>query len=130
MNFPNCNLFHFKLPSQDPYEAVHFIWKQPNTECDNTPELLKLLDSLKSSCKTFYTPAMRKEIQFKLKQLAVVKPHIAILIIKDLLGDQAACSSQNEKEILERLNTAVSCGEDIIVDLRKNNGATPKFDKF
>ena len=129
-NLPNCNLFHFKLPSQGPYEAVHFIWKQPNTECDNTPEQLKLVDSLKSSCKTFYTRAMRKEIQFKLKQLGVVKPHVAIFIIKDLLGDQAACSSQNEKEILERLNTAISCGEDIIVDLRKNNGATPKFDEF
>ena len=73
---------------------------------------------------------MRKEIQFKLKQLEVVKTHVAIFIIKDLLGEQAACSSQNEKEILERLNTAISCGEDTIVDLRKNNGATPKFDEF
>ena len=71
---------------------------------------------------------MRKEMQFKLKQLGVVKPHVAIFIIKDLLSDQDACSSQNKKEILERLNTAVSCGEDIIVDLRKNNGATPKFE--
>ena len=94
-NLPNCNLFHFKLPSQGPYEAVHFIWKQPNTECDNTPEQFKLLDSLKS-CKTFYTRAMRKEIQFKLKQLGAVKPHVAIFIVKDLLGNQAACSSQNE----------------------------------
>ena len=73
---------------------------------------------------------MRKEIQFKLKQLGVVKPDIAIFIIKDLLSNQATCSSQNEKEILERLNTAISCGEDIIVDLRKNNGAAPKFDEF
>ena len=73
---------------------------------------------------------MRKEIQFKLKQLSVVKPHVAIFIIKDLLGDQAACSSQNEKEILEKLNTTISCGEDIIVDLRKNNGTAPKFDEF
>ena len=129
-NLPNCNLFHLKLPSQDPYEAVHVIWKQSNTECDNTQELLKLLDSLKSSCKTFYIRAMRKEIQFKLKQLGVVKPHIAIFIIKDLLGDQSACSSQNENEILERLNTAISRGKDIIVGLRKNNGATPKFDQF
>ena len=73
---------------------------------------------------------MRKEIQFRLKQLGVVKPHVAIFVIKDLLGDQAACSSQIKKEILERLNTAISCREDIIVDLRKNNGATPKFDEF
>ena len=60
----------------------------------------------------------------------MIKPHAAIFIIKDLLGDQAACSSQNEKELLERLNTAISCGEDIIVDLWKNNGATPKIDEF
>ena len=97
-NLPECNLFHFKLPSQGPYEAVHFIWKQPNTECDNTPQQLKLVDSLKSSCKTFYTRAMRKEIQFKLKQLGVVKPHVAIFIIKDLLDDQVACSSQMKKK--------------------------------
>ena len=73
---------------------------------------------------------MRKEIQLKLKQLGVVKPNVVIFIIKDLLGNQAPCSSQNEKEILERLNTAISCGEEIIVDLRKNNSATPKFDEF
>ena len=112
-NLPNCNLFHFKLPSQGPYEAVHFIWKQPNSECDNAPEQLKLVDSPKSTCKTFYTRAMRKEIQFKLKQL--VKRHVAIFIIKDLLGDQAACSSQNGKERLGRLNITISCGKDIIV---------------
>ena len=46
-NLPNCNLFHFKLRPQGPYEAVHFIWKQPNIECDNTPEQLKLVDNLK-----------------------------------------------------------------------------------
>ena len=30
-NPPDYNLFHFKLPSQGPYEEVHFIFKQPKT---------------------------------------------------------------------------------------------------
>ena len=105
-NIPNYNLFHFKLIAY-----VDFISKQPNTECDNTLENLKLVDSLKLSCQTFYTRATRKKIQFKMKQLGAVKPHIAIFIIKDLLGDQAACSSQNEKEILERLKSLFSVGK-------------------
>ena len=52
-NLTNFNLFNYKLTSQSPSEAVHFIWKQGNTECDNTPEQLKLVESHKSSSKTF-----------------------------------------------------------------------------
>ena len=32
--------------------------------------------------------------------------------------------------MLHRLDIAVSCGEDIIFDLRKNNGSKPKFETF
>ena len=106
-NLANFNLFHFKLPSQGLSGAVHFIWKQGNTECDNTPEQLKLVESLKSSSKTFHTQVMMKEIQFKLRQLWMVKLQLIIYVIKDLLGDKYASSSQSQTEILGRLKTAI-----------------------
>ena len=86
-NLTNFNSFHLKLTSQDPCKAVHFIWEQANIESDNTPEQLKLVEFPKSSCKTFYTRVMRKEIQFKLRQLGIVKPNLTIYVIKDLLGN-------------------------------------------
>ena len=60
----------------------------------------------------------------------MIKPHLGIYIIKDIFADDLANSSQNQTEILERLSTAILFGEDVIVDLRKNNGATLKFDEF
>ena len=73
---------------------------------------------------------MRKEIQHKLKRLGLVKAYQAVFGIKDLLGDGSANNSENQCAVLHRLDSAVSCREDIIVDLRKNNGSKPKFEKF
>ena len=39
---PNSCIYYFKLPSQGPYNAIHFLWKQPENEND-TPEQLKLI---------------------------------------------------------------------------------------
>ena len=50
--------------------------------------------------------------------------------MKDLLGDDSANNSYNQCAVLHSLDIAVSCGEDIIVDLRKNNGSKPKFETF
>ena len=50
---------------------------------------------------------MRKEIQSKLRQVGLIKPHLAVYIVKDILGDDSANSSQNQTEILERLSTAI-----------------------
>ena len=57
---------------------------------------------------------MLKEIQHKLKRLRLAKAH----------------NSENQCAVLHGLDIAVSCGEDMIVDLRKNNGSKPKFEKF
>ena len=73
---------------------------------------------------------MRKEIQHKLKRLGLVKAYQVVFGIKDLLGDGSANNSENQCAVLHRLDSAVSCREDIIVDLRKNNGSKPKFEKF
>ena len=62
---------------------------------------------------------MRKEIQSKLRQVGIIKPYLAVYIIEDILGNDSTNSSQNQTEILERLSTAISCGEDVIVDLGK-----------
>ena len=73
---------------------------------------------------------MWKEIQHKLKRLGLVKAHQAVFVIKDLLDDDSANNSENQCAVLCRLKIAMSCREDIIVNLRKNNGGKPKFEKF
>ena len=73
---------------------------------------------------------MQKEIQHKLKCLGLVKAHQAVFVIKYLLGDDSANNLEKQCAVLHRLDIAVSCGEDIIGNLRKNNGSKLKFDKF
>ena len=72
---------------------------------------------------------MKRKIRGKLLKLGIVKPSEATFVIKYLLGDASAAENENQREILERLHTAVAVGEEIIVDLRRNNGRKPKFDK-
>ena len=91
---------------------------------------MKLVQELCNNSKSFYSRAKQKEIQHKLKRLGLVKAHQAVFAIKDLLGDDTANNSKNQCAVLHRLNIAMSCAEDIIVDLRKNNGSKPKFEKF
>ena len=73
---------------------------------------------------------MRKEIQHKLKRLGLVKAHLAVFVIKDLLGNDSANNLEKQCAVLHRPNIALSCGEDIIGNLRKNNGSKLKFEKF
>ena len=127
--FPKSSTYYFKLQSQGPHKVVHILWKQFQIE-DSTPQQRKLVDEIRNSSKSFYSRAMWKEIQHKLKRLGLVKAHQLVFVIKDLLGDDSANNSENQCAVLHRLDIAVSCGEDIIVDLRKNNGSKPKFEKF
>ena len=127
--FPKSSIYYFKLPSQGPHKAVHILWKQPQNE-DSTPQQMKLVEELRNNSKSFYSRAMRKEIQHKLKRLGLFKAYQAIFVIKDLLGDDSANNSENQCTVLHRLDIAASCGEDIIVNLRKNNGSKPIFKKF
>ena len=73
---------------------------------------------------------MRKEIQHKLKRLGLVKAHLAVFVIKDLLGNDSANNLEKQCAVLHRPNITLSCGEDIIGNLRKNNGSKLKFEKF
>ena len=62
--------------------------------------------------------------------MGVVKPDISEFLIKDFCGDSSISNDSNQREILSRLETYISGGEDIAMDLRKNNGAVPKYEKF
>ena len=65
-----------------------------------------------------------------LHRIGIVKSHKAEFIIKTLLGDASAPVNENQAAILDRFNRYVQLGDDIICDLRQNNGAIPKVDEF
>ena len=46
------------------------------------------------------------------------------------MGDQSAASDDSQSNIFHRLNIAIESGEDIVVNLRRNNGRKPKFEEF
>ena len=72
--FPKSSFYYFKLPSQGPHKAVNIFWKQPQNE-GSTPQQMKLVEELRNNSKSFYSRAMRKEIQHKLKCLRLVEAH-------------------------------------------------------
>ena len=78
----------------------------------------------------FVRKSSRREIKTKLLRLGIVKPSTAEYLIRDLLGDSSAAHDENQLNVLKRLELLNSVGEDIIVDLRSNNGAKPKYDDF
>ena len=126
---PGVLIFHFKLPSQGPQKAVHFLWKQPVLDEKNNPQQTKLMCGLRNKKELYYSRSMKREIRLKLFKLGIVKPNQATYVIKDLLGDKSAAENENQREVLQRLQTVVSAGGEI-VDLRKNNGSKPKYDEF
>ena len=65
-----------------------------------------------------------------LHRIGIVKPYKAEYIIKTLLGDASAPVNDISASISARFNWYIQLGEDIIQDLRENNGAIPKFDGF
>ena len=89
-----------------------------------------LVDELKQGTAKYYTRQDKREIKERLKKIGVIKPHKAEFLIRDLLGDVSKDLNKCQHEILQRLNTFISTGEDIIVDLWCNNGKVPKFDEF
>ena len=62
--------------------------------------------------------------------LGITSPKNADFVLKDLLRDDSAAMTKDAKELQDRLNIFVNSGEDIIVDLRCNNGKVPKYEEF
>ena len=127
--FPKSSIYYFKLPSQGPHKAFHILWKQPQNK-DSTSQQMKLVEEVRNNSKSFYSRATQKEIKHKLKCLGLVKAHQTVFVTKDISGDDSANNSENQSTALHRINITMSCGEDIIINLRKNNGSKPKFEKF
>ena len=44
---PLVDVCHFKLPSQGPHKAVHFVWKKPRGDEDDDPQQTKLICQLR-----------------------------------------------------------------------------------
>ena len=65
---PNFKIFHFKLPSKGPYQAIHFIWKENVMTIKYLITLngLKLVTELKEKSQTFYSRSIKKEVKEKL----------------------------------------------------------------
>ena len=129
MLLANHEIYHFNLLSKGCHEAVHFIWKQPR-EDKQSPEQLRLVEELKQGTAKYDTRQDKREIKERLKKIGFIKPHKAEFLIRDLLRGVSKDLNKCQREILQRLNTFISTGEDIIVDLMRNNGKVPKFDEF
>ena len=70
------------------------------------------------------------QIRKTVLKIGIVKHYQANFIMKRLLGDESAANDECEKDELDRLNIAVELGEEVMVDLRKNNGRKLKFEDF
>ena len=115
---------YYKLPSVGSHWAVHFLWKNWINDSADCPDQLKTIDDLKSKSKTYYSKTMKHEVRKK------IKPCQANFIMKDSLEDESASSDEYQKNVFDRLHKAIESGEDIVVDLRRNNGRKPKFQEF
>ena len=124
------SISHYRLPSSGPHPAVHFLWNRSINDTLDCPEQLKLIHELKNESKTYYSKAMKTEIQNKILKLGIVKTCQANFLIKDLLGDQSAASDDSQSNIFHRLNIAIKSGKNIVVDLHHNNGHQPKSEEF
>ena len=89
-----------------------------------------LVNNLRSNAQTFYNRAGRREVKQCLHRLGIVKPHAAEYLIRTILNDSSQANDKSQKGIVEGLDQVVSLGEDVGVDLRKNNGSIPKFEEF
>ena len=65
---PNFKVFHFKLPSKEPYQAIHFLWKENSADdkISNSPQQLQVVAELEEKSQTFYRRNMKKEVKGKL----------------------------------------------------------------
>ena len=121
---------YYRLTSSGPHPAVYFLWKRSINDTLDCPEQVKPIHEHKNESKTYDSRAMKTEIRNKILKLGIVKPCHTNFLIKYLLGDQSTASDDSQSNIFCRLNIAIESGEDIVVDLRRNNGRQPKFEEL
>ena len=93
------SISYYRLLSSGPHPAVHFLWKRSISDALDYPEQLKLIYELKNESKTYYSRAVKTEIQNKIVKLGIVKPFQANFSIKHLLEDQSAASDDSQSKI-------------------------------
>ena len=93
-------------------------------------EQFKTIHDLKNKSKTNYSSTMKHEVRKKILRVDIIKPCQANFIINYLFGGESAASDECQKNVLDRLHIAIESGEDIVVDLHRNNGRKPKFEEF
>ena len=91
--------------------------KSADNQISNNPQRLKLFTELKEKSQTFYSRNMKKEVKGKLLKLGIVKTHKLEFVIRDVLGDKSASNDESQRQILVSLNTVITGGEDIVIDL-------------
>ena len=96
-------IYHFRLPSQGPRPAVNFIWKGKKDDHISEEENTKIVVSLCGKQKLFYSRASKRTVKETLHRIGTTKPH------------RSVCEFGREE---------------VIGDLRENNGRVPKFDEF
>ena len=124
------DVYHYFLCSKGPHPAVHFIWKAANFTEDVDERNAEIVHTLRKNENTYFNRASRRAVKSMLHRIGVTKPHRAEYLIRTLLGDASTPNDGNQKAILQRFHEYISLGNDIICDLRMNNGAQPKFDAF
>ena len=112
--FPCIYPDYYALPSHGPHRGHNFIWKQPRGD-DSSADQQQLVDTTRNSEESTTT----EQPSVKLSTSFILFIHISEFVIKDLYGDSAMPNDSNQREILSRLETYISGGEAIAVDLRK-----------
>ena len=130
--FKDFNIYHYSLPSKGSHEAVHFIWKQPQNEGrpDTTSEQRIMIHEIQNREEKYYNHGTRRELKKKMMMLSVISARNAEFLMREILGDKSAPTNQDERSSLVRLDQFMNTGDDIVIDLRKNNGRAPKYEEF
>ena len=77
----------------------------------------------------YYNRDTKRELKKQLLMLGVTSSKHTEFLMQDILGDNSA-PNEDQQNSLERLTHFMNSGDDIIIDLRANNGKCPKFDDF
>ena len=70
------------------------MWKQPVDDESRNEQQLKVICELRDQKAKYYSRSLKKEVKQKLSVLGIMKPHQALYVMRDLLGDESA--SENE----------------------------------
>ena len=119
------DLHIFTLPFMGPHQAVHFLWNQP-VGSGHDQENFKLVSSPRKK-RNNISKKHRKDMKQKLEKLGITKAYQANYILRDILGDVAYLQNESDEMRLEKVRTLVELDEDVLCDLRINNGRPPKL---